>query len=396
MGLRNIIKSLFARNDMKDEKETNSSQDLISVIPSDEPYLHFISENRRKEQSAETDKELRQILYNLTCPEYEKTFQDLGFDFDDGKRPFSPNECNEKLSFFIDRLYEKRGTQRHWIKASTSPNVFFKNLQDYEYTLKSLISLEPFYAFYSPTPSEDLEQYYCQKEQWQMDFVERWWQSKLKDVTKLKTVESKKKNLNKYFEDLEIYRELMAVETLAKVEYLKTIPLENIQAPEKDQVSFGAQEIETEKELIKEYNSSVGETSRHFVRIKLIDLYIKFRHIEEYKNKCIVMCKEDIEHLPQLDVEERSELLLRQKHLSELTGTPLNDNVYQERYERGFTGRISAFEKLIMIYQNSKNYKEALNYCDMASMHYKNHGIGNENIEKKKERILKLMEKSKK
>lgn len=32
----------------------------------------------------------------------------------------------------------------------------------------------------------------------------------------------------------------------------------------------------------------------------------------------------------------------------------------------------------------------------MASMHYKNHGIGNENIEKKKERILKLMEKSKK
>ena len=27
MGLRNIIKSLFARNDMKDEKETNSSQD---------------------------------------------------------------------------------------------------------------------------------------------------------------------------------------------------------------------------------------------------------------------------------------------------------------------------------------------------------------------------------
>ena len=57
MGLRNIIKSLFARNDMKDEKETNSSQDLISVIPSDEPYLHFISENRRKEQSAETDKE---------------------------------------------------------------------------------------------------------------------------------------------------------------------------------------------------------------------------------------------------------------------------------------------------------------------------------------------------
>ena len=40
-----------------------------------------------------------------------------------------------------------------------------------------------------------------------MDFVERWWQSKLKDVTKLKTVESKKKNLNKYFEDLEIYRE---------------------------------------------------------------------------------------------------------------------------------------------------------------------------------------------
>ena len=86
MGLRNIIKSLFARNDMKDEKETNSSQDLISVIPSDEPYLHFISENRRKEQSAETDKELRQILYNLTCPEYEKTFQDLGFDFDDGKK----------------------------------------------------------------------------------------------------------------------------------------------------------------------------------------------------------------------------------------------------------------------------------------------------------------------
>ena len=56
MGLRNIIKSLFARNDMKDEKETNSSQDLISVIPSDEPHLHFISENRRKEQSAETDK----------------------------------------------------------------------------------------------------------------------------------------------------------------------------------------------------------------------------------------------------------------------------------------------------------------------------------------------------
>ena len=30
MGLRNIIKSLFARNDMKDEKETNLS--LIHIF----------------------------------------------------------------------------------------------------------------------------------------------------------------------------------------------------------------------------------------------------------------------------------------------------------------------------------------------------------------------------
>lgn len=396
MGLRDIIKSFFASDDIKESKEINNNQVNINIMAPNEPHLNFISENRRKGQSPETDKKLRQILYDLTCPEYEKIFTETGFGFDDGKRTFTPNECNEKLSFFVDRLYEIRGTQHRWIKDATSPDVFFRNLQDYECTLKKLISLEPFYAFYSPTPSEDLEQYYCKKEQWQMDFVERWWQSRLKDVIKLKTVETKRNKLNKYFEDLEIYRELIVAGALAKIEYLKTLPMASIQVPEKEQLAFGEQEVTIEKELIKEYNNSTGEISRHFVRIKLIDLYYKFRHIEEYKNKCIFMCEEDIEHLPQLDVEERNELLLRQKHLSELTGMPPNDNVYQERYKHGFTGRISAFEKLIMIYQNSKDYEEALKYCDIALMHYKNHGTKNENIAKKKERILKLIEKSKK
>lgn len=350
-----------------------------------EPHLSFISEIRRKGQSPETDIELRTTLHGLTCPEYEDCFLRAGFESDDGIRAFSTSECNEKLSFFIDRLYETRGNARHWIEDSTSPEVFSRNLQEYESTLKKLVSLEPFYDFYSPTPSEELQQYYSEMEQLQSSFLGRWWSATSRNVGKLKTIESRKENLNQSFKELEKYKLQMAGTVLAEMEHLKSIPPEQVQCPPpKELRPFGPEDAAEEKEIVSEYNCAGRETSRHFARIRLIDLYYKFRHIEEYREKCIAVCKEDIANLPLLDAEEQ----LRQKQLAESSGIP-----EKESENRGFVGRISAFEKMIMICQNSKNYSEALKYCNMALAHYESRGIKEANIEKKKERILKLMEK---
>ena len=99
---------------------------------------------------------LRKTVYELSTPEWEKTFVECGFPPDDGRRKFFDHEAHDKLGFMSDRLFEQAGTAKRWVRNSTDVGKFFQHYSAYEDILTKLQRLEHFAAYYNPLPSEEL------------------------------------------------------------------------------------------------------------------------------------------------------------------------------------------------------------------------------------------------
>lgn len=127
-----------------------------------------------------------------------------------------------------------------------------------------------------------------------------------------------------------------------------------------------------EKLLLKEINKK-RITEIHFAYIALQDFYYKYRDLnDEYLEKCIRFCEQDIDMLPSLQKEYRLEeekraLLLASIH----SKAEIKRQI--DRIEP-FMGNIPAFFRLAVIYEKKNDIKGALKVCTKAISYYK--GIG--------------------
>lgn len=92
---------------------------------------------------------------------------------------------------------------------------------------------------------------------------------------------------------------------------------------------------------------------RHFVYNQLIDYYFSLRDKEKNAlEKCVEYCKEDIKIAP--------EVLKKMK----------NDNMWKHHNEKGelefVPPQFPSFKRLAIIYENNKNYQEAIEICEKA------------------------------
>lgn len=148
-------------------------------------------------------------------------------------------------------------------------------------------------------------------------------------------------------------------------------------------------DMKQEKQLLNELNKNKQRiTEKHFSYIALQDFYYKYRTLgEEYLEKCIHYCKEDIEVLPILQREYRIEEERRILRMISIYGKKEAEN--RLRNIEPFIGNIPAFFRLAVIYENRKDIASAINICTDAINYYKNNGMitAAQKFEKRKEKL---------
>lgn len=373
---------------------------LFSMFQKDTPRLTMISSLDRSKAS---DNKLRKILYDLSTPEYEESFESAGFPRDDGKRAYLPHEADDKLAFHCDRLWEKVGESKYRITSVTTPEKYFKYYDYYMSYLQALAHFETYARFRTPIPSEQIRITTRDEENLQYNMIGRAWDSALRRTEKLNKEESKQKAIDSFLQEFSPFMPRLKPKALKRIQKISneiaSKPVSELQAPEKAKSVFDAGK---ERTLIKEYRKAPDEMKRHFARLPLIQFYYKYRDEPKWLEKCEKLCLEDISSLPKLDEIERSRARrVYENAVRHGTVDPSRKKQYEEDIRRGFYGKIEAFDKLIMIYANRGEYEKAMEYCDMAAEHTKAHAYrGGEMAvmkpyKEKKERIIKKMQKAK-
>lgn len=363
---------------------------IFSFFSHGEPRLSFITDYKRIRPS---DKALRQFLFSLSTPEHETSFVDCGFPVDDGKRAYFKHEADDKAAFYSDRFWEIAGDCKRWIRDCTSPEVFFRYFQLYVSTLDKLSFLEKYIQFYDPIPSKLLRKLKNDRSSLECSMIQRSWNSELAKCQKLSTVEGRKKHVQRFFDSFFSFETDFTNEALSFLHQLKetslSLDLNDIKPAEKPKPQI---DIRKENELLRIYRSAPDEMKRHFARNDLIAFYYKYRHDPSLLKKCYDFCIEDIERLHVLDEITRSEATRVFKNTQKIIEPSASQRRnYETTMKRGFFGSIPAFDKLIMIHANDKEYQKAIEYCDMAYKHAKDHGSMAPEYREKKERFKKKL-----
>ena len=128
---------------------------------------------------------------------------------------------------------------------------------------------------------------------------------------------------------------------------------------------------DTERTLISEYEKSTSNAlDKHFSLISLQDFYYKYREInEQYLNKCIEYCMEDIVLLPQV---QRQYIQDEKANIQAMKGIYSKTEIEMKIEEiQPFMGVIPAFKRMAIIYEKQKKYAEAISMCEQAMEYYR-------------------------
>ncbi len=279
-------------------------------------------------------------------------------------------------SVVMMKLY-KMSSNKKWIRDSVKPDVYFSNYDELMYVLSDLTEFEVCFPFYKPTPSEIKQEYTLSKSKFNDDFIHRWWDSVLNQVSELKTVKGKQNKIDKCKEQLLQYKKYLSDDNISLVNELTSmvLDLDNISKKEKEAIPF---DVAAEAQIIEQLNLNCDITEKHFILIQAQDFYYKYRSTDrKYLEKCIDLCLEDINLLDKLDSEYKKSEKDKIYKLSQYSdGLNQTDKfLLQDIEEHGFRGEIPAWKRLCIIYEKDKQFDKALEYCEKAIKYYTSHGM---------------------
>lgn len=144
-----------------------------------------------------------------------------------------------------------------------------------------------------------------------------------------------------------------------------------------------------ENELLKELSKNKHDFAfRHFAYINLQNFYYKYRSLgEEYINKCVDYCLLDINSLDAMNKAYIDKEIKRIKEYEKLFKLKPEDGQIEKIKKQGFTGNISAFKRLVIIYEKEKKFEKAIDICNQAI----EYGQSVDDFLERKEKILKKM-----
>lgn len=127
---------------------------------------------------------------------------------------------------------------------------------------------------------------------------------------------------------------------------------------------------DTEKVLLEEYQKSAGNAlDKHFSLISLQKFYYKYRELDEqYLEKCIEYCMEDISLLPQVQQQYVQDEESNIQAMRDTYGKAEIEAKIQAI--QPFMGIIPAFKRMAIIYEKQRKYTEAISICNQAMEYY--------------------------
>lgn len=162
----------------------------------------------------------------------------------------------------------------------------------------------------------------------------------------------------------------------------------NLPAKKLKEINFDKKQ---EKELLKELSKNKHDLAfRHFAYMNLQNFYYKYRSLgEEYINKCVDYCLLDINSLDDMNKAYIDKELKRIAEFENSYNLKPEDGQIEKIKKQGFIGNISAFKRLVIIYEKEKNFEKAIDICNQAIAY----GQSFEDFNDRKKNIQKKMEK---
>ncbi len=342
MGLFDSIKAIFS---IKENKHSYSSDVHIHEVDVTSPFSIAGFAVKPQDEAV-----LKKLIDKYTTSDTEQVFyESYGHLSSNCTRGYSNSEVRVKAEYIIMHILYDVSSNRQWVRDSTKIESFFSNYDQLLLNLQSLIEFEPYFPFEKPLPHELLSEYIANKDKLTRSFIERWFESILNGAASLKTVDGKKKRLNKEFDSFTPFFNAISDQNALlideKRQLISEINLESIEKKEKSVPDF---DNEKERELLNVAKSAKDNMDLHFCYIGLQDFYYKYRKDEKYLNLCIDYCLKDLEIVKTFE---------------------------------NFIGTIPAFKRMAIIEENKKNYDKAIDYCNMAIEHYKKQNALNQQLE---------------
>lgn len=342
MGFFDSIKAIFS---MKENKHSYSSGVQVDKVDTASPFSIAGFTVKPQDEAA-----LKKLIEKYTTSDMEQVFREsYGYPPSSSTRPYSNSEIRVKAEYIIMHFLYGVSSNRQWIRDSTKVEVFFSNYEQLLINLQTLIEFEPYFPFEKPLPHQLLSEYTNNRDTITRSFIERWFESVISAASSLKTVDGKRKRINKEFDNFNPYLNRVSEENAKlindKRQSIEEIDLESIEKKEKTAPSF---DTAKERELLTAMKTAKDNMDLHFCYIGLQDFYYKYRKDEKYLNLCIDYCLKDLEIIKTF---------------------------------KNFIGTIPAFKRMAIIEENKKNYDSAINYCNMAIEYYKKQDLSNLQLE---------------
>lgn len=393
MGIFDSIKSILG---ISNGTSHNTSTVQISVSEPTEP-LHraeFIIQQKDEET-------LQRLVNKYVTPSIEEAYKDYGFRPSSNARKYSNKELRAKVEYMVFHFLDVCSGNKHWVRDSINPDSYFSNYTDLLVHLQILMEFEPYFPFRTPVPSSLYADYSSNREKYNSEFIKCWFESVTSKASSLKTLEGRKKRIEKNCSEIMLYRQFMTEDNIALINSLKeNVEVDSISKSEKKLPEF---DPETEAKLHEDLRASIGKPVQlHFSFIALQDFYYKYRDNDaEFLELCKQYCEKDIALIPQLDEayikENVDRILLLTTHQDSVTKRKYNEEIEQLR-KNGFDARIPSFKRLSSIYERCNDFESALHYCDLEIKHYLAHGYApnSDRITEINKRIDRLKNKEKK
>ncbi len=163
-----------------------------------------------------------------------------------------------------------------------------------------------------------------------------------------------------------------AVNKPIQCEIVTKVPAENINCTDSK-----SQEVSINLEdLLSNVEKAHNQTDKHFAYMSLQNYYYKKRkESPENMKACIEWCLRDISELDKLDLDFHRQLQEeKKKHiaiLGEKGFKKWHNNGYYNQSK--FDAHIIAFEKLAIIYEQAKDYDNAISIVEQAIFYYTTH-----------------------
>lgn len=183
-------------------------------------------------------------------------------------------------------------------------------------------------------------------------------------ASKLKTETGRKRRVASFFAKLDPFKSRLPTASLRLIESLQKEEIDWVEALKrtKPKPVFDSQ---AEKDLLDGLKKCTNLVQAHYAMYDLLQFYYRFRDVDAcYLNKCIQLCKLDIEHYSEIE----QEYIRQMAQCVHNTDKEQADEEINSIAAHGFRSD-GFFERLAIIYDHLGEYDLAVEVCNKAISH---------------------------